>query len=127
VHRVLRLAGVDRRQPSFELGLASDLGGLFHEAPATAQSIDRAISRGRRDPGARVGRDAALGPGLQGRDERVLDGFLGEIEVAEDPDQGRYRPPLLLAEQAIDDLVGCGQFADAPAPAGSAEAAAPVP
>ena len=44
-------------------------------------------------------------PGLEGGDERVLDGFLGEVEVAEDADQRRDRPSLLLAEQAVDDLV----------------------
>jgi hypothetical protein len=32
-----------------------------------------------------------------------LDGVLGQIEVTEDPDQGRDRPALLLAEQALDD------------------------
>ena len=52
--------------------------------------------------------DAAVRPRLQRSDERLLDGFLGEIEVAEDPDQGRDRSSLLLAEQAVDDLVGGG-------------------
>ena len=44
-------------------------------------------------------------PGLERRDERLLDGFLGEVEVAEDADERRDRPALLLAEQAVDDLV----------------------
>ena len=42
-------------------------------------------------------------PGLEGRDERVLDGLLGEVEVAEDADQRRDRPSLFLAEQAVDE------------------------
>jgi hypothetical protein len=36
-------------------------------------------------------------------DERLLDRVLREVEVAQDPDQGRDRPPLLRAEQAVDD------------------------
>ena len=48
-------------------------------------------------------------PRLEGRDERVLDGLLGEIEVAEDADQGGHRPALLLAEQAVDDGVGSSE------------------
>ena len=40
-----------------------------------------------------------------GDHERVLDGLLGEVEVAQDPDQGRDRPARLLPEQAVDGLV----------------------
>ncbi|MEA2608326.1 MAG: hypothetical protein QOJ75_569, partial [Chloroflexota bacterium] len=32
--------------------------------------------------------------------------LLGEIEIAQDADQGRDRPALLVAEQAVDNLVG---------------------
>ena len=42
-------------------------------------------------------------PALEGHDERLLDGFLGQVEVAGQPDQRRDRPSGLLAEQAIDD------------------------
>ena len=59
-----------------------------------------------RDPGPGVVRDAPLRPRLEGGDERVLDGLLGEVEVAQDADERRDRPSLLLAEQAVDDLVG---------------------
>ena len=38
------------------------------------------------------------------RRERLLNGVLGGIEVAENADQGRDRPPRLTPEQAIDDL-----------------------
>ena len=51
---------------------------------------------------------APLRPDLESRDERVLDRLLGEVEVAEDADERRDRPPLLLAEQAVDDVVGGG-------------------
>ncbi len=53
-------------------------------------------------------RDAAVGPDLECGDERVLHRLLGEVEVAEDADERRDRPSLLLAEQAVDDVVGGG-------------------
>ncbi len=45
-------------------------------------------------------------PGLERADERILDGLLGEVEVAGHPDERGDGPALLLAEQAVDDLVG---------------------
>ena len=54
---------------------------------------------------AGVVRDAADRPRLERGDERVLDRLLGEVEVAEHADERRDRPSLLLAEQAVDDLV----------------------
>ena len=54
------------------------------------------------------------GQRLEGGDERVLDRLLGEVEVAEDADQRRDRATLLLAEEAVDDLVGgLGPVSDA--------------
>ena len=38
-------------------------------------------------------------PRLERADEGLLDGLLGEVEVAEDADERRDRPPRLLAEQ----------------------------
>jgi hypothetical protein len=35
---------------------------------------------------------------------------LGPVEVAQDPDQGRDRPPLLLPEEAFDDLERLGRY-----------------
>ena len=107
--------------------VASQLIGLVPEPTSSAQSIDGAIAGGGRDPRARIGRDAPIRPDLERGDERVLDGLLGQIEIAEDADERRDRPSLLFAEEAIDDLVGRGrvsQVADA-APIradGSAEA-----
>ncbi len=47
---------------------------------------------------------------LEGRDECLLNGLLGEIEVAELADEGRECAPGLFAEDAIDDGMGisCG-------------------
>src|SRR5439155_25285334 len=72
-----------------------------------AQTVDGLVARGGRDPGPRVVRDTVCRPALQRHGEGLLDGFLCEIEVAGDPDQRRDRPPRLLAEQAVDDTVGC--------------------
>jgi hypothetical protein len=37
-----------------------------------------------------------------------LHGLLSEIEVTEDPDERRDRPPRFLPEQAVDDVVSDG-------------------
>ncbi len=97
--------------------LAPELLGLLAQARATSQSVDGPVARGRRDPRARVVGHAAVRPGLQGDDERVLDGLLGEVEVAEDADERRDGAALLGAEQSVDDLVGGGDRGAQPATA----------
>ena len=102
-------SGLDRGKVRLDGGLARELVRLVPEPPAAAQSIDRPVACGRRDPGARVVRYAAGRPHLERRDERLLDGLLGEIEVAEDANERRDRPARFLAEQAVDDLAGGGR------------------
>ena len=46
---------------------------------------------------------------MQGNGERVLQRFLGEIEIAEQADQRRQRPARLVTEYFID-LGGCHWF-----------------
>ena len=48
-------------------------------------------------------------PPLERRDVGVRDRLLGEVEVAEDADQGRDDPPVLLAEDAGDGVAGVAQ------------------
>jgi len=55
---------------------------------------------------ARIPGEALPGPSLQGHDEGLLHGLLGQVGVAQDPYEGRDRLPLLLPEQAVDDLTG---------------------
>lgn len=93
-----------------ELGERPERVGPLPEAPLAPEAVDRPVPRGRRDPRTRVRRDAALGPGSERLGDRVLDRALREVEVAEDPDQGRDRPPLLLAEQVVDDLANVGGY-----------------
>ena len=90
-------------------------GRLAVREPAlSADPVDRAIPRGGGDPRARVVRDATGRPRLQGRDEGLLDDLLGKVEVAEDPDQRRDGPPVLLPEDTGDDLAVVGQALDQP-------------
>jgi hypothetical protein len=87
-----------------ELGEPRERIGTLGERALTAEAVDRAVPCRRRDPRARVPRHAAAGPRAQRLGERLLYGVLGQVEVSEDPDQGRDRPPLLLPEQPVDDL-----------------------
>src|SRR6266513_724032 len=82
-----------------------ELAHLVLEAAGPANAVDRLVPRGRRYPAARIRRHAALGPDLERDEERVLYRLLGEVEVAEDPDERSDRPPRLLAEQAIDRVL----------------------
>ena len=77
----------------------------FATARLAAEVIDGSISGGRRDPATGVRRQAVGGPLPQGEGERLLDRVLGEIDVAEDPDQGGHRPTGLLAEDPADQRV----------------------
>src|SRR5262249_33663502 len=68
------------------------------ERAVTAQAVDRSVLRRRDEPGAGIRRDAVTRPALGGDRERLLDGVLGEVEVAERADQERDRAAELLAE-----------------------------
>ena len=102
---------------------------IYTEEPTEeppAEAVDRPVPCRRRDPGARVVRDAPNRPRLERGDERFLDGLLGEVEVAEDADERRDRPARFGSEQAVDDLVrgGIGSRQSAPTASGTACACA---
>ena len=61
------------------------------------------VARGRHQPGARVGGSAVARPALGGDRERLLRGFLGEVEVAEEADQRGEDAAPLLAEGLLED------------------------
>jgi len=65
--------------------LATDAGA--------AQPIDRPAPRRGGNPRSRVGRQAIARPVLERGDEGVLDRFLGQVEVADSPDQAGDDPP----------------------------------
>ncbi len=81
-----------------------DQPALLGESLLTAQAVDRAVSPDPDDPRGRVIGYAVRGPALQSPHERVLNRLLGKVEVAEDADQSRDRPPRLTPEQAADVL-----------------------
>ena len=78
---------------------------LLAISPVAAKDVDGAPPRRGHQPRARVVGDALFRPFLERRHQAVLDDLLGEVEVAEDADQGRGQPSGLLAEDGGDRLV----------------------
>ena len=77
--------------------------GLRGERAVAADAVDRAVARRGHEPGARVvGRPVAR-PALGGDRERLLGGFLGELEVAEEADQAGEDAAPLVAEDLLED------------------------
>ena len=77
--------------------------GLGGERAIAADAVDRAVAGGRDEPRARARRDAVAWPPLRGDRERLLRGLLGEIEVAEEADQGSEDTAPLIAEDLVQD------------------------
>jgi hypothetical protein len=75
---------------------------LARERAFPADAIDRAVARGRDQPGARILRRSVARPALECGRDRVLKGVLCELEVAEDADQGCENAAPLLAEDGFD-------------------------
>jgi hypothetical protein len=68
-----------------------------------SDAVDRPVAGGGDEPRARVvGRPVAR-PALGGGGERLLRGFLGELEVAEEADQRREDASPLVAEDLVED------------------------
>ena len=104
-------AGEDQREPLVGQGVhvfvlgrlcPGEQLGLALERPGPADPVDRSIARDGLDPGARPARNACAGPPLERRGERVLHRVLGELEVAEDADQGREDAAPLVPEDALE-------------------------
>jgi hypothetical protein len=60
------------------------------------------VAGGDNQPGPRVYGLAVYRPAFSGDRERLLSGLLGEVEVAEETDQGGQDAAPLLAENALD-------------------------
>jgi hypothetical protein len=76
---------------------------LRRQRPLAADAVDRAVARRRDQPEARVRRDPIAWPARRGDRERLLRGFLGEVEVAEEADERREDAAPLLAEDLVED------------------------
>ena len=83
---------------------ALELGELQRLAARPPDPVQRPIPGRGRDPGPGVPRHAVPRPRLEGGDERVGDRLLGEVEVAEDPDERGQDPTGFLAEGPLDVL-----------------------
>jgi hypothetical protein len=77
--------------------------GLRLERAIAADAVDRAVPARRDKPGVRVGRCPASRPALGSDRERLLCGFLGEVEVAEEADQAREDAAPLVPEDLLED------------------------
>src|SRR5207244_6288280 len=75
---------------------------LARERALPADAVDRAVARGRDQPGDRIVRRAVARPALECGRDRVLKGVLCELEVAEDADQGCEDAAPLLAEDGFE-------------------------
>jgi hypothetical protein len=74
--------------------------------------VDGSVARRRQEPRRWVVRRPDTRPALERRFERLLERVLGEVEVAEDTNQGGEDPATFLAEQPID-VGGLAQLAGA--------------
>jgi hypothetical protein len=102
VHRVLHCFG-DGQEPR-----------LRSERPVAADPVDRPVAGRCHEPGARVVGQAVARPPF-GRDrERLLRGFLGEVEVAEEADQRGEDAAPLLPEDLLRQRSTNGRTSTAP-------------
>jgi hypothetical protein len=76
--------------------------GLPLERTAAPDLIHGSVAGGREDPGAGILGGAFAGPASEGRRECILEGVLGELEVAEDADEDRQAATPLLPEDGLD-------------------------
>src|SRR5581483_541456 len=90
---------------------ARQLLPLPREDALSAEPVDRPVPRGRDDPRARAGGDAVPGPSLERDGEGLLDGVLGQVEVAKRVRESGDRTSPLLAEDAGDRLRHAGALA----------------
>src|SRR5581483_12403163 len=65
-------------------------------------AVDRAVPGHRHEPAGRIAGHAVPWPPLEGDGDSLLKGVLGEVEVAEDADQGREDASVLLAEELLE-------------------------
>jgi hypothetical protein len=76
---------------------------LRGQGAIAADAIDRSVARRLHEPRSWVGGNTISWPSLRSDRERLLRGFLGEVEVAEEADQRSEDPPPLIAEDPFED------------------------
>jgi hypothetical protein len=80
-----------------------ELTHLRGERAVAADPVDRAVAGGGDQPRPRVLGRTVAGPALDRDRERLLRGFLGEIEVAEEANQGSDDAAPFVAEDVLED------------------------
>jgi hypothetical protein len=88
--------------------------GLRGERLIAPDPVDRAVASGRDEPRAGVGGGTFARPPLCGDRERVLSGILGEVDVAEEPDQRSEDAAPLVAKGLLDQRSTTGRTSIAP-------------
>jgi hypothetical protein len=73
------------------------------ERAVAADAVDRSVARRGHEPRARVVGRSLARPALGGDGERLLGGFLGKVEVAEEADQCCENAAPLVAEGLLED------------------------
>jgi hypothetical protein len=96
VHHVVRVLRRFYRKLDFFMDFAT----------TSTQPVDGFEPAGRDQPRARVGRWALGRPLFHRRRERILQRLLGEIEIAEEADQGRENAARLRAIDRLDRVYG---------------------
>src|SRR5205814_1621565 len=66
------------------------------------QPVERFAPRRCHEPAGRIVRDAVDRPAIDGYDQRVLEGVLGEVKVTEDADQTGQDAPVVFPEDAFE-------------------------
>ena len=75
---------------------------LRGEGAIATDAVDGAVASGGHEPSTRIVGRAFSGPTLGGGRERLLRGFLGELEVVEKTDQRSEDAPPLVAEDVLE-------------------------
>jgi hypothetical protein len=95
-HRILRC--LERRCPR-----QIEQAGFGGQHPVPTDPINGSIACRRHQPVPGVGGDSVSRPAFRGDREGFLRGFLGEVEIAEEADQGSENAPPLLPEDLLQD------------------------
>jgi hypothetical protein len=77
--------------------------GLAKQGAVAIDPVDGTVPGRRREPRAGSAGDAVARPPLGRNGERLLGGFLGEVEVAEEADQVGEDAAPLVAEDLVED------------------------
>ena len=94
-----------RRMVDARLELRGQRDQRAIESPPSAQGVDGFEAARGHEPRHRIGRHALRGPLLDGRDERVVQRLLGQVEVPEEANEGGEHAPRVGAIDGLDECL----------------------